>query len=269
MQRKSTFSAKYLVAGIALCLALLFAGALSQAKDKSFYFVQITDTHLGYSDHEERLTQVVQAINKLPFQIEFVVHTGDITTDKIEDGPTLAGALSILKLLKPPIHYVAGNHDILRKKLDSTTMAFKNNFGDLISQKEYGGVVFLFVYTEPFGSGFSLPSYDPLAELGKRLKQSAGKPVVVFHHSPSVGDFYSNEMHPGWEREKEWVTLLNRYNVKGVIAGHFHRDELHWLGKVPLYVCPPVAGHWGRQASFRIYEYKDGKIGYRTQYIPS
>ena len=269
MQLKGTFYAKYMVAGIALCLVLFFAGALSRAKDKSFYFVQITDTHLGYSDHEERLKQVVRAINKLPFEIEFVVHTGDITTDKIEDGPTVAGALSLLKLLKPPINYVAGNHDILRNKLDSTTLAFKNNFGDLISQKEYQGVVFLFVCTEPLAGDFSIPSYDPLAELGKRLKETAGKPVVVFQHSPSVEDFYNNEVHPGWERAKEWEALLNRYNVKGLIAGHFHRDEMHWLGKVPLYVCPPVAGHWGRQASFRIYEYRDGRIGYRTQYIPS
>jgi UDP-2,3-diacylglucosamine pyrophosphatase LpxH len=63
------------------------------------------------------------------------------------------------------------------------------------------------------------------------------------------------------------VKLINSYNVKAVIAGHFHRDELHWLENVPLYVSSPVAGYWGRQATFRIYEYSNGKIGYRTQYI--
>jgi hypothetical protein len=52
-----------------------------------------------------------------------------------------------------------------------------------------------------------------------------------------------------------------------VIAGHFHRDELHWVGDVPLFVCAPLAGYWGRQGSYRIYEYKDGRLGYRTQYL--
>jgi hypothetical protein len=28
-----------------------------------------------------------------------------------------------------------------------------------------------------------------------------------------------------------------------------------------------VAGYWGRQASFRLYEYRDGRVGYRTIYL--
>jgi predicted Fe-Mo cluster-binding NifX family protein len=32
-------------------------------------------------------------------------------------------------------------------------------------------------------------------------------------------------------------------------------------------VCPPVANYFGRQSTFRIYEYKNGKVGYRTQYL--
>jgi hypothetical protein len=106
--------------------------------------------------------------------------------------------------------------------------------------------------------------------LEARLKQSDGKPVVIFHHGPSVDDFYKNRMHGGWKQaiREQWIALLNRYEVKAVIAGHFHRDEHHWLGDVPLYVSAPVSGFWGRQATYRVYEYKDGKLGYRTQYLP-
>ena len=106
-------------------------------------------------------------------------------------------------------------------------------------------------------------------ELEKYLKKSNGKPVIVFHHAPSVDDFYNNKLHTSWEKEirGKWVKVINAYNVKAVIAGHFHRDEHHWLGNVPLYVSSSIAGYRGRQASFRIYEYSKGKIGYRTQYI--
>ena len=64
-----------------------------------------------------------------------------------------------------------------------------------------------------------------------------------------------------------WEKLVNTHNVKAVIAGHFHRDEFHWLGHVPLYVSGPVANFWNRNATFRLYEYRNGQIGYRTQYL--
>jgi UDP-2,3-diacylglucosamine pyrophosphatase LpxH len=60
---------------------------------------------------------------------------------------------------------------------------------------------------------------------------------------------------------------LAGYDVKAVITGHFHRDELHWVGGRPVFAAPPVAGYWGRQASFRLYEYRDGRLSYRTIYL--
>ncbi len=276
MQREYRLCTQYLFCRVVLFTILLCAGVSAQtASDKNaagnhFYFVQITDTHFGQEDHAKRARQVIQAVNKLPLEIQFVVHTGDITMDKLEDVPTRADALAAFKLLKQPVHYIPGNHDILRQKHAVTTQAYRDHFGELVTQKEYEGVVCLFIYTEPLAKDFSVSAYDALDELEKKLESSAGKPVLVFHHTPSVEDFYLNRMHPGWEKgvREQWIALLNRYDVKGVIAGHFHRDEHHWLGNVPLYICPPVAGYWGRQATFRIYEYKDGKIGYRTQYIP-
>ncbi len=98
----------------------------------------------------------------------------------------------------------------------------------------------------------------------------AGEPVVIFNHVPSVDDFYDNGTHKGWghsENGQRWSALLNRYPVKAVIAGHFHRDEFHWIGNVPLYVCPPLASWLGRQAAYRVYKYQDGKIEYLTQYL--
>jgi hypothetical protein len=55
--------------------------------------------------------------------------------------------------------------------------------------------------------------------------------------------------------------------VQAVITGHFHRDELHWLDGIPIFAAPPVAAYWGRQASFRLYEYRDGRLGYRAVYL--
>jgi 3',5'-cyclic-AMP phosphodiesterase len=261
---------KYVMSLLVGIICLICANSFGEEQQEThFYFVQITDTHLGDSDHLERTKKVVDRINKLPLKIECVVHTGDITMDKIEDREIVETGLWIMKTLSVPIHYVPGNHDILLKKQDSTRNAYMENFGGMISQAEYNGVLFIFVYTEPLRKSFTIESYRPLKILGEYLKKSKGRPVIVFHHAPSVDDFYNNKHHKGWKAKirKKWVTLINSYNVKAVIAGHFHRDEFHWLGNVPLYVSSPIAGYWGRQATFRIYEYTNGKIGYRAQYI--
>ncbi len=57
---------------------------------------------------------------------------------------------------------------------------------------------------------FSVSGYAPLKELDARLKQADGKPVIVFHHSPSVDDFYRNQMHAGWKKDirEQWIALL-------------------------------------------------------------
>ena len=234
-----------------------------------FYFVQITDTHFGDSDHLLRTKKVVKHINNLPMEIKCVVHTGDITSNKIDNKATVITGLSVLKDIKVPIHYVAGNHDILPQRLKSTKQAYIKHFGGLLTQQEYDGVIFIFIYTEPLRKFFEIDEYKPLDLLESALRQAGDKPVIIFHHSPSVDDFYENRMHEGWKKDIRcrWEEILNSHNVKAVIAGHFHRDEHHWLGEVPLYVSSSVAGYWGRQTTFRIYEYKDGKIGYRTQYI--
>ena len=196
---------------------------------------------------------------------------GDLTQEKLENRSVVTNAIAILSQLKAPVHHVPGNHDILRRRHNVTSDIYKEHFGEFIEEEEYHGVVCLFVYTEPLAKSFDVPGFDPLKQLEDRLERSNGKPVLIFHHTPSVEDFYRNKMHPGWKGDvrDQWIELINAYNVKGVFAGHFHRDEFHWLGEVPLYVSSSVGDTMKRerQTTYRIYEYKNGRIGYRTQYI--
>jgi 3',5'-cyclic AMP phosphodiesterase CpdA len=201
--------------------------------------------------------------------IEFVAITGDITMERMDDGVTFTNGLSILKGLKMPFHLLPGNHDILVKRLKETSQVYTNFSGGFLTRAEYKGVELLFMYTEPLAQSFSVEGYEPLKQLEQSLREAGNKPVILFHHTPSVEDFYNNEMHPGWPRNEadKWVELLNAYPVRAAIAGHFHRDEMHMLGNVPLYVAPAVATSWGRATTFRIYEYRNGRIiSYRTQY---
>jgi calcineurin-like phosphoesterase family protein len=236
----------------------LFAGLMafcSAFAGDPVYFVQLTDTHFGQGDGFERGQTAVEAINALPAGISFVVITGDIMQDCITDSNQVNRVFQTLEKLKVPVHFVPGNHDLLKNTPEQTVAVFTNRFGPLISSVEYGGVQFVFVCTEPLTGGVQIPGYDPLQELDALLTEC---PAVVFHHVPLTKNS---------ETGKRWAALLNRHHVLAVIAGHFHHDELIWSGNIPVFVGPPLSGRLGRQAAFRIYEYRDGKIGYRTQYL--
>jgi len=234
-----------------------------------FYFVQITDTHFGDGDHAARTRKLVDQINGLPYDIACVVHTGDIFADNITDAAVREEGLGVLKRLKAPLHLLPGNHDILEGRLQDTLRVYAREVGPLIHRAEYRGVVFVFAYTEPAAMGFKVSGYDPLPALEAAFAQTAGKPVILFHHRPAVDDYYDFARHPGWDPNARAAleALLRGHRVQAVITGHFHRDELHWLNGIPIYAAPPVAGYWGRQASFRLYEYRDGRLGYRTVYL--
>jgi len=253
-----------------LMLMILLPGCSTDRTEfPEMYFVQITDTHYDKPASKERIEKVINAVNKLPMKIECVIHTGDITQEKLDVDSTVNNALNLFAQFKMPVHFLPGNHDIMWNNYEETKKSYLDNFGNLSTYQEYKGVAFLLIFTEPLVQSFSDSSYNPLIELESGIKKARGKPVIVFHHTPSVEDFYRNKMHSGWKKEinEKWIKLLNDYEVTAVIAGHFHRDEHHWLGEVPLYVSAPMSGYWGRQATYRIYHYKDGKISYRTQYI--
>lgn len=240
---------------------------LAACAGEPFYFVQISDAHFGSDDHFERGREAVKQITALPMDIAFVVMTGDIFDDNITDADVVDQVFQTLEPLAVPIHFLPGNHDILEENIAETVAAYTNAFGPLITSAEYNGVQCVFVYTEPLTEEVVIPGYDPLVELELLLEK---KETLVFHHTPSVDSFYNGKAHAGWGRMAagpRWVDLLNRYDIKAVIAGHFHRDELHRLGDVPLYVAPPLSSRFGRQGSFRIYEYRDGRLSYWTCYL--
>ncbi len=251
----------------------LLAAPLAGCADEAFCFVQITDLHVGGgTDHVQRVAAAIEAINALPDPAAFVLVTGDLVRDNLWDTNAVARATRMLDRIHAPVHVVPGNHDILAARWTETTNAYIRAFGPLQTNFTCHGVVFLTLCDETLRDehlAAAHPDCDPLGWLERQLQVASNQPVIVVNHRPCVEDFHNNAYYPGWPQpmRQRWIELLNRHHVRAEITGHLHRDELHWLGSVPLYVAAPLAGYYGRQASFRVYTWKDSHLSYRTVYL--
>lgn len=244
----------------------------SDSEEKSIFFAQITDTHLGLPKNDESLEKVIRELNTESIPLEFVAHTGDVMNRNIKDEEIVAKSKEILNTLTIPILYSPGNNDVLsftEKTMNATADIFESEFNELIHTQEYKGLVAISVCTETLVKYMNIEDYELFTELENVLKENRGKPCIVFHHTPSVNSYYLNKKYQGWSKkfQAKWIDLLNKYKVKAVIAGHFHRDEMHWLGQVPLFVSAPVAKSPDGGSSYRIYEYKNGRVSYMTQHV--
>jgi len=237
-----------------------------------FYFIQISDTHWGARDGIAMTRSAVELINHLPVKVEFVAITGDLFADSIRKEPVVSEGLEALKGLKIPVYCVPGNHDLIQDDFVRTKAIFGKHFGPTKQRVMVKGVACLFLCTE-FQNGNEAKS-NTWQEEREDLEKLMGHPtcpVLVFMHHPPLRDLLGGEGQEAesWSEvtDPRWVHLFEKYPaIKGVFAGHFHRDEMAWIGAVPVYVAPAVARFWDRQPALRLYEYKEGHINYWTLY---
>jgi Icc protein len=203
-------------------------------------FIHVTDSHIapdpGYTNYGHapyaNLVALVDAINALPFPVDFVLHNGDVVQDHGEAAYRLAG--SVLARLRLPVHYVAGNHDdadLLQRVLLGRT-APKPRFDYVVN---IAGVdLAVFDSRSPKNPAGTLTD-DQLAEL-RRICSPQGPPLVIaIHHPPLPLD--STWLDEGWttsvrtypnmllDRGEEFQDAVApaRERLRGVFFGHVHR----------------------------------------------
>ena len=219
--------------------AVFMSGLYGQAwaKDaeyKDFYFVQLSDTHWGYTgdanpEAANTLRKAVAAVNALEVPPDFIVFTGDLThttDDPKERRRRMAEFKSIIADLNvKTIRFMPGEHDA---SLDFGA-AFKENFGDTHYSFDHKGVHFIAIdnVSDP---GAKIGD-DQLAWLKADLdKQAKDARIVVFTHRPLF------DLAPKWD----WATrdgdkaiaLLMPYSNVTVFYGHIHQEHHHQTGNI-------------------------------------
>ncbi|MBB3214281.1 hypothetical protein FHW67_003596 [Herbaspirillum sp. Sphag1AN] len=222
--------------GGAVLMSSLYTGALAVDSPRvdDFYFVQLSDSHWGFSgpanpDAANTLKKAVAAVNALPMAPEFIVFTGDLTQttdDPKERRERMAQFRDVVAELKVgPVYFMPGEHDAA---LDRGA-AYKEYFGKTHYRFTHKGVHFLVLDNVS----------DPGAKIGEEqlvwlkselaaLEQDAR--IVVFTHRPLF------DLEPKWD----WATrdgdqaiaLLMPYTNVTVFYGHIHQEHHHITGHI-------------------------------------
>ncbi len=217
------------------CAAFIFGmGELYGADKKNkapgdFYFMQISDVHWGFEnpqinpDSKGTLKKIIEKVNSMEKQPEFIVFTGDLTQttdDPKERRKRMKEVREIIRTLKVKnIKYLPGEHDAALDK----GKAFKEFFGKTNYIFDYKGVHFIAIdnVSDPTSS-IGDDQLKWLRGVLKKLNKNAR--IIVLTHRPLY------DLYPQWD----WWTrdgakaleLLKPFKNVAVLYGHIHQ-EIH------------------------------------------
>jgi len=192
-------------------------------------FLQISDTHIGFNkdanpDVIGTLNGTIDAVNAMPQQPAFALHTGDVShLSKASEFDTASQLLSRLKVSE--LHVVPGEHDVT----DGPGTEFFARFGKPSNNRGYysfdaRGVHFIALVNvmnfKPNGLGGL--GEDQLNWLKDDLAgRSASQPIVVFAHMP-LWTIYEPW---GWgtDEGEQIAAMLRRFGSVTVLNGHIHQ----------------------------------------------
>jgi 3',5'-cyclic AMP phosphodiesterase CpdA len=204
-------------------------------------FVHISDTHIsadpGFSNygHEplSNLDALVDAINRLSFKIDFVLHTGDVVEDRSE--AAYRAARRALGKLRRPVLYLAGNHDdgdaLQAVMLGETRVKDRFDW-----ERMAGGVRLVALDTRGPDDPQGTLTDGQLSWL-RGFCAADGPPMAIFMHHPPLpmdtpwldnGWAGPKRHHPHMllNRGPEFLDVLApaRDRIRGVFFGHIHRS---------------------------------------------
>lgn len=203
--------------------------------DVRLSFIHISDTHINpdttYVKDYAPITPLIGAralvaeLNRLPFQPDFILHTGDVAYDPVPEA--YAACHDLLSALRVPVYYVAGNHDD-PIALQRVLMNRAEPLPILSETFEVNGVQIVCVdsngpATPP--AGFVRP--EQLEWLEGLCRADDNRPMVIaVHHNmlPVQVPWLDTYMRTSNGEDFHRALLPARHRIRGVFYGHVHQN---------------------------------------------
>jgi Icc protein len=219
----------------------------AKAADASFSFVQISDSHIGFSkpanpDARSTLDAAIDKVLAMPGNPAFMIHTGDIT--HTAQPQQFDDALQMMGRTKLDVHYAPGEHDIL----DPTTRtAYLERFGKGATgggwhSFDHSGVHFVSLVNvvDLKKNGLGSLGAEQIVWLDDDLRgKSASTPIVLFAHIPLW--MVAPDWGWGTEDSAQALGLLARFGSVTVLNGHIHQLMQKVEGNVTFHTARSTA----------------------------
>jgi 3',5'-cyclic-AMP phosphodiesterase len=214
------------------------SGGVGAPADKPLSFVQISDTHIGFSkpanpDPIGTLRESIAAIKALPHQPDFVVHTGDVT--HLATPEQFDTAQQLLSEIGLPIHLIPGEHDMVD---GNDPRPFMGRFNSKAAGHGWysfdvrGVHVIALVNVVQLGDkGMGTLGTEQLDWLKSDLHSlSTSTPIVLLSHFPLWA------LYPDWgwgtADAMQALALLKRFGCVTALNGHIHQVQRKVEGHV-------------------------------------
>ncbi|HEY1750267.1 MAG TPA: metallophosphoesterase [Caulobacteraceae bacterium] len=235
-----------LAGGVPLA-AGLEASAAAAGRAAPFSFVQISDSHIGFSkpfqpDARATYREAVARIAALPNRPAFILHTGDVS--QLSRDAEFDDADQIVKAANLPVFHVPGEHDVLD---EGGGQAFLARYGKGATGAgwfsfDHSGVHFVALVNvvNLKAGGMGSLGAGQLAWLKDDLaRHGASTPIVVFAHMPLWA------LYPDWgwgtDDAAGALALLRRFGSVTVLNGHIHQVQQKVEGQVRFYTARSTA----------------------------
>jgi len=218
---------------------------------KPFRLVQISDTHLSRWDGPLRRNfRVLVDFLNTELRPDLVVNTGDIVLANPESEEDYQAAAELHRLIRAPVRYVPGNHDV-GEAYDTSWWAatadrmarFRRYFGDTPWLERSGEFALIGLNSQVFGSGLE-EEREQWRWLTDTAESIAGTDVIIFQHMSFYTPYAGSDGRLGGitEADRERVlTSLAGSRVCGVANGHVHRYRTTRQGNAFEVWAPPTS----------------------------
>ena len=220
---------------------------LTETQRKSIFFVQISDSHIGFNkdankDVTATLQEAVGRVNALPQTPALVLHTGDIT--QLAKPDEFDTANEVLKGVRSDqIFYVPGEHDVATDNGASYLQRYgKGTKGGGWYSFDHSGVHFVGLVNvlNLKAGGLGSLGPDQIAWLKRDVSGLASStPIVLFAHVPLW------TVYPEWgwgtDDSEQALALLKRFGSVTVLNGHIHQIMQKVEGNVSFHTAMSTA----------------------------
>lgn len=226
-------------------------------------FAILTDIHLGPEGH---FNGVLRKINKDAkiflddfveemngnVKPEFTVVLGDLVEDDNEanDKNNVSYIVKLLKKLKSPVYYAAGNHDL--RNISEKDLAELFHYEKLYYSFDSGNLHFIVLFSRASKDETIRISDEQREWLQKDLDSTDRKCVVFVHHGLADQDLTGN---PWFEKKPEYCLIENRKEIRHIVSeskkviavfnSHLHWDRQDFHDGIPYFTIQSLVENEG------------------------